>query len=255
MVRRILFFYSIMLPFLGLAQDSKMGAEDYFRLANGIAYPDRYAYTTITAINYPKSNTYTDSGTTIIDHNQIYVQTKSETIVTGNIGSLNLNHEQKIALLSLSDSMMKEIVQKFPDQYKDDNDYSDIEPYLEKARHSLYTKEQEAFIRDHCDIVQKKTTDRVEINVLPRDKTSGYFISGRLVLNEQGRLLETETVYRDVYARDFSGGDKYRIVTQKNTNYQYTAVRSIPVQLNDFIEFKNWKIKLKKYTDYKLDVL
>ncbi|MBL7712267.1 MAG: hypothetical protein JNL13_07390, partial [Chitinophagaceae bacterium] len=177
------------------------------------------------------------------------------TIVTGNIGSLNLNHESKIALMSLSDSVMKEIMLKFPEQYKDDNVYNGIEPYLEKAPNSLYTKEMEAFIREHCDIVQKKAEGLVEIKVQPRNKAAGYFISGRIVLNEKGRLIETETVYRDVYARDFSGADKYRIVTQKNTNYQYTAVRPIPVHLNDFIEFRNWKIKLKKYTDYKLDVL
>lgn len=255
MLRRIIFFYSIIVPFLGFAQESKISADEYFRLAKSIAYPDRYAYTTITRINYPKSNVYTDSGTTIIDHNHIYVNTKSATVINGNIGTLNLNHETKIALFSFSDSVMKEIVQKFPELYNDATDYSDIEPYLEKAQNSLYTKEQEVFIRDHCDIVQKKTADGVEINIQPRSKTTGYFISGRIELNEQGKLMETETVYRDVYARDFEGDDKYRIVDQKNTNYKYSAVPSIPVHLNDFIEFRNWKIKLKKYTDYKLDVL
>lgn len=239
----------------GFSQESKISADEYFNAVKSIVYPDRYTYNTITKINYPKSNSYTDSGITIINKNHIYINTKSETIINGNIGSLNLNHENKIALFSPSDSFSKEIVLKFPDIYKDDNDYSLIEPYLEKQQNSFYSKEQEFFIKNSCDIFQKKSTGRIEINIYPKSKTTGYFISGRLVLNEQGNLLESETMYRDVYAKDFYGGDRYRIISQKNSNYNYNSVGSIPVSLNDFIEFKNWKIKLKKYTDYKLDVL
>lgn len=255
MLQRLLFLCALLAPFSGLAQEFTMSADEYFALAGSIAYPARYSFKTVTIIEYPKVNTYTDSGTTIIDNDRIYVHSKSGTVLNGNIGTLNLNHETKIAVFSPSDSLMKEIVAKFPEQYADKNDYSLIKPYLEKAQHSLYTKEQEAFIREHCTIVRKLSAGRVEITIRPKDKATGYFISGKVVLNEQRQLVEMETVYRDIYAHDYNGDDRYRIVHQKNAHYQYTAVGAIPVRLDDFIEFRNWKIKLKKYTDYKLDVL
>jgi hypothetical protein len=255
MLLRIIFFYSIILPFIGFSQESKISADEYFIVAKSVIYPAKFAYTTITKIKYPQSSTYTDSGITIIDNNQIYVNTISSTIISGNIGTLNLNHENKIALFNPSDSVMKEIELKFPDMFKDNTDYSVIEPYLEKQQNTLFTKEQEVFIKNDCDVYQKKFTDRIEINIYPKSKTTGYFISSRLVLDNQRRLIETESTYREVYAKSYNGDDKYRIVTQKNTNYKYNSVSSIPAHINDFIEFKNWKIKLKKYTNYKLDVL
>lgn len=255
MLRTIIFFYSLMAPILCFSQEIKMTADEYFSVAKGITYPAKYGYTTITRVDYPKANSYVDSGITIIEGDRIYINSKSSTVISGNLGTLNLNHESKIAVFSPSDSFMKEIVSKFPDMYEDKTDYSEITPYLERAQNSLYTPEQEEFIRNSCSIVQKRSNDRNEITVIPKSKTNGYFIFGRLVLDQHGKLIEMETSYRDVYARDIDGGEKYRIVTQKNTHYKYSSVAPIPVKLSDFVECKNWKVKLKKYSDYKLDVL
>lgn len=245
----------VLSSFTVFSQGVKMQADEFFVVAKGVSYPERFQFRTVTTVSYPKANTYIDSGITVIDQGRIFVQSKSNTIISGSIGTLNLNHESKIALFSPSDSFTKEIVAKFPDIYEDKTDYSEIEPYLEKAQNTMYTKDQEEFIRNSCTIVRTKTGNRIEIAIQPKSKTTGYFISGKIVLDESGKLIETETSYREVYALDYNGNEKYRIVKQKYTDYKYNSVAAISASLYDFIEFKSWKLKLKKYTDYKLDML
>lgn len=211
-----------------------------------------YSCSAIVEIRYKNNSNapLRDTSVLIYRNRSTYYKSKLVERVEASQGSLIVNHELKSATFELSDSIRKVLQKEL-----------NIEPdrELESMLDSNFALEDmlvfNKYITEHCNVKWDSKDGLDEILFTPKITGQTTLVSLKIRFDKESRMQYYEYTNREVYAADWEGNSRFRVVRTIYDNFIYDHVPDIPSRLADFLEWNGWKIKLKKYPNYKLSVL
>lgn len=224
----------------------------FLKMAEMFQGNEPYACNAIVEVKYsnkPKDQVR-DTSRLIYKNRSTYYKSKLVERVEASQGELLINHELKTASFEISDSIRK-ILEKELDLEQDRELESLLDSNIESRDLAAFNK----YIVENCDVQWTSNGKMQEISFAPKDEEHATLLSVKIRFNENSKVLYYEYTNREVYASDYNGNYKYRLVRTIYDNFIYENIPDIPYKLSDFLEWNGWTIKLKKYTNYKLTIL
>lgn len=197
-----------------------------------------------------KANTHPDTSMLTYRNGMTYYKSGLVEHVEGKEGELIINHELKTVSFSISDSINRLIQKELGITYN-----KEVESLLDSNGMQKETDEFKRYVLERCDVSRTDLTGLTEIQFKAKDKKNALLLSVRIQFDTDGKLRYYEYVNKEMYATDWEGNGKYRVVTTIYDNFRYENVPQIPVRLSDYLEWNGWNVKLKKYTNYKFSLL
>ena len=165
-------------------------------------------------------------------------------------GELIVNHELKTVTLHVSDSIREIVHRKLNVKIE-----KEVESMLESNSENKDLAAFSQFLVNNCYITWTTKDGLDEISFTPKNATQATLLSMKVRFDENSKLRYYEYTNREVYATDWNGDSRFRLVRTIYDNFRYSNVPDIPSKLTDFLEWKGWAVKLIKHTNYKFSVL
>ena len=239
------------LPLIGKAQYTPAAAVDKLIEVTKVFHSgEAYACDAIVEIKYKGGKPLVDSSRLICKDGFTWYKSGLVERVESSAGEIIVNHELKIVNLWLSDSI-RAILQMELNAEGDE----EFEAMLDADFEAKDFADFKQFLANSCNVKTSRTGDLEEISFTPKDLSKSVLVSMIIRFDKDSKVRYYEYTTRDVYARDYYGNSRFRLVRTIYDNLQYEQVPEIPSKFTDFLEWNGWTVKLKKYTNYKLSVL
>ena len=211
-----------------------------------------YSCDAIVQVSYNSSakGALTDTSALIYQGRSTYYRSRLVERVEAPQGELIINHQLKTASFYIADSV-KQVLQK------------DLRVPVNKELESVMDSnvaqgELEAFhsfLVGECNMAWNAKGGLEEIAFTPKNPRQATLLMVKIRFDQYSKVRYYEYTSRDFYATDWHGNSRFRIVKTIYDHFKHEQVPHIPSKLNDFLAWNGWKIKLIKYTNYKLSVL
>jgi len=164
-------------------------------------------------------------------------------------GTLLINHELKTIVFQLSDSLkqaaMKEI--KFKPN-------KELESKLDSSLSNNDLTVFHNYLVNDYDFKWEKKGQFDEILFTPKKNNTNSLRSLLIRFDEKG-IHYYEYSNRDVYANDWKGNPRFRLIKTYYTDFNFQQVPPITAKVNDYLLWKGWRLSLKKNTNYQFSIL
>lgn len=209
-----------------------------------------YVCDAIVEVNYDGTRAVGDTSRFIHRDGITYYRSPRVEHIEAPEGVLEINHEQKTAVFTVSDSIRRIIMAA--------SDF-EIDKEWESMLDSTSATRQEAVFRDYvlgnCDLTWTTQGGIEEIRIIPQSVADAPFTLIHLRFRSNGQVVYYEYIERDAYVEDMMGITRYRLVKTIYDRFDYDQIPTIEAKLSDYLIWKGWTIRLKKFTDYKLSLL
>ncbi len=198
-----------------------------------------------------RNNPLRDTSSLIYNNKLTYYKSRRVEKTEGAIGNIIINHELREVHLQLSDSIRTAIYERYGTKQKGNQD---IVAMLEENPEEVDVASFKKFLTENCIVSWQSKEGIDEIAFRPKQPGNAEILS-LIIRFKDSKVLHYEYSYRDIYAKDYYGNDKFRIIRTVYTNFSYENVPPIPVKLSDLIYWNASQVRLKKFTNYTFSVL
>lgn len=165
-------------------------------------------------------------------------------------GELIVNHELETVTFHVSDSI-RQIVHKKLNIRIEEEVESMLAPNSEGKDVAAFSQ----YLVNNCYITWTTKDGLEEISFTPKNASQATLLSMKVRFDKDSKVRYYEYTNREVYATDWNGDSRFRVVRTIYDDFRYSNVPNIPSKLTDFLEWNGWAVKLIKHTNYKFSVL